>query len=69
MIGTDVDGMFGTFEIVTPVFEAFDNGEHFTIMDIVIAFCGDTLSGPKCDGVWNTISIRLGYDTRYGKSG
>ena len=49
VIGANTERVFGSFKIVTPVVEVFDNGEHFMIMDIVIAFHRDTLSGLKCD--------------------
>ena len=37
MIEANVNRVFGSFEVVTPSFEAFDNGEHFTVMDIIVA--------------------------------
>ena len=47
VIGTNVDRMFGTFKIMTPVLEAFDNGEHFAIVDIIVAFRRGTLPGDQ----------------------
>ena len=47
VIGANVDRILRSFEVVTSVLEAFDNGEHFSIMDIIVAFCRDALSGPK----------------------
>ena len=47
MIGANSDRILRSFEVVTPVLEAFDNGEHFSIVDIVIASRRDALSGPK----------------------
>ena len=51
VIGANVDRMQGSFKVVAPVFEAFYNGEHFAIVDVVIAFRRDALPGPKCDRV------------------
>ena len=64
-----MDRMEGSFKIVAPVLEAFDNGEHFTIVDIVIAFCGKTLPRPERDGMEDAVGVRLGYDARYGEAG
>ena len=63
-----MDRMQGSFEIVAPMFEAFDNGEHFAVVDIVIAFCGNTLPRPEGDGMEDAVGIRLGYDARYGEA-
>ena len=49
VIGANVDGILKSLEIVSPVLEAFDNSKHFSIIDIIVAFCRDTLSGPKCN--------------------
>jgi len=38
MIGEDLDGMARTFKVVAPVFHGSENGEHFTVMDVIIAF-------------------------------
>ena len=51
MIGVNVDRILRSFEIVMPVLEAFNNGKHFAVMDIIIAFRRDTLSGPKGDRI------------------
>ena len=55
-------------KIVAPVFEAFDNGEHFAVVDVIIAFCGDTLPRPEGDRVENADCIRLAYNARYGEA-
>jgi len=36
MVGNDVDAMLGTFEVMAPDFEAFEDGQEFLIMRIVI---------------------------------
>ena len=38
MIGEDLDGMARTFKVVVPVFHGSENGEHLTVMDVIIAF-------------------------------
>ena len=54
---------------MAPVFEAFDNGEHFAVVDVIIAFCGNTLPRPERDGMEDAVGVRLGYDARYGEAG
>ena len=44
LIRGNVDRMHRSFEVVTPMFEAFDNGEHFVVTDIMIAFRGNALA-------------------------
>ena len=38
MIGYDVDGGAGPFEVVTPSFEGIVDGRKFFIVDVVIGF-------------------------------
>ena len=47
VIGANADRILRSFEIVSPVLEAFDNGEHFAVVDVIVAFRRDALSGPK----------------------
>ena len=49
VIGANSDKILRSFEIVSLVLEAFDNGKHFMIMDIIVAFHRDALLGPKCN--------------------
>ena len=51
VIRANSDRILRSFEVVTPVLEAFDNGEHFSVMDIVIAFLRNALSEPKCNRI------------------
>ena len=36
MVGNDVNAMLGTFKVMAPDFEAFEDGQEFLIMCIVI---------------------------------
>ena len=51
------------------MFEAFDNCEHFAVVDVIVTFGGNALPGPEGDGVQDTVSVGLGYDTRHSESG
>ena len=57
-----------SFEVMAPVLEALDNGEHFPVVDIVIAFCWNTLPRPECDWVQDSIGVGLGNNARDGES-
>ena len=59
MIGADLNRMVGSFEVVAPVLKAFDNGEHFPIVDIVVAFCRDALPRPEGDRMQDSIDVWL----------
>ena len=50
------------------MFEAFDNCEHFAVVDVIVTFGGNALPGPEGDGVQDTVSVGLGYDTRHSES-
>ena len=53
---------------MAPVFEAFDNGEHFAVVDVIIAFCRNALPRPELDGVEDAVGVGLGYDARHGEA-
>ena len=36
MVGDDIDAMLGTFEVMAPNFETFEDGQEFLVMCIVI---------------------------------
>ena len=38
VVGNDIDWNIGTFEIISPDMESFENGEKFFVMDIVVQF-------------------------------
>jgi hypothetical protein len=38
MIGEDRDGVFGAFTVVMPVTESENNGKHFVVVNVVVAF-------------------------------
>ena len=55
MIGYDVDGGAGPFEVVTPTFEGIVDGHKFFIMYIVISFGIFEGLGVECD--WVVVAI------------
>jgi hypothetical protein len=38
MIGEDHDSVFGAFTVVAPVTESNNNGKHFAVVNVVVAF-------------------------------
>jgi hypothetical protein len=40
VIGEVRDGVLGAFAIMTPMTESENNSQHFTIVDIIVAFSG-----------------------------
>jgi hypothetical protein len=38
MISEDHDGVFGAFTVVMPVTESENNGKHFVVVNVVVAF-------------------------------
>ena len=58
MISNNVDMVLSTFEVMTPDFETFKDGEEFLIVSIVISFGFSECSGMECDGV----NVTIGHD-------
>ena len=63
MIGYDVDGGAGPFEVVTPTFEGIVDGRKFFIMNVVIGFGIFESPGVECNQVVVTI---WGSNEQYG---
>ena len=63
MVRKYLDGELGAFEIVAPVLHGFDNGQHFSIMNVIVAFGRKTFPRPKCHRVKDAI-MRLADDSR-----
>jgi hypothetical protein len=59
--------MSGAFEVVSPMSHAFNNGEHFAIVDIVVAFGRKAFSRVKGYRVPSVI-VKLANDTRDGET-
>ena len=51
MIGYDIDGGAGPFEVVTPTFEGIVDGHKFFIVYVVISFGVFESPGVECDRV------------------
>jgi len=51
VIGDDINGGHGTFEVVTPDLEGFVDSKQFLIVDVVIQFRGGEGSGVECHGM------------------
>jgi hypothetical protein len=45
VIREDLNRVASPFEVVPPVPHAFDDGEHFPVGDIVVAFCRGAFAG------------------------
>ena len=39
MIGENLDGEGGTMEVMSPGFDGTDDGQEFTVIDIIVPFC------------------------------
>ena len=39
VVGNDVEWLRETFEVMLPVFEGVDDGQHFSVIDLVVTFC------------------------------
>ena len=63
MIGYDVDGGAGPFEVVMPTFEGIVDGHKFFIVYVVISFGVFESLGVECNQV--VVAVR-GSDGQYG---
>ena len=63
MIGYDVNGDAGPFEVVTPMFEGIVDGHKFFIVHVVISFT--VLESPRVECNWVVVAVR-GSDGQYG---
>jgi len=68
VIGSYPDRMLRSFKIVTPMLHGFDNGEHFAVVSVVVAFGGSTFARPEGHRVQTTV-MRLGDETGHGEAG
>ena len=59
--------MFSSFQVMTPMLHRLNYGEHFTIVDIVVALCRRALARPISDRV-QTARVRLRNDTGQGQT-
>ena len=59
VVGDDFEGLGKSFEEVAPVFEGFDDGEHFSVVDLVVAFGGLHGGGAESDWMPKTIFLLL----------
>ena len=69
MVGEDVDGVRGAFEIVAPGFEGADDTKKFAIVDLVVAFGGVEGLGEVCAGMPVAIGVALAKDSTGGEFG
>src|SRR5205814_518762 len=59
VVSADLDRVFGSFEVMTPVFHGFDNCEHFAIVNVVVTLSRYALARPESDGVKATFRVGL----------
>jgi hypothetical protein len=45
VVGKDLEGMSGSFKVVAPVLHTLDDGKHFPVGNIVVAFCREAFCG------------------------
>src|SRR5438045_8565525 len=67
VVEANMDGVFRSFKVVTPVFYTLDDSKHFAVMDVVIAFCSGAFARPIRDGVKKAF-VGLRNDARDGES-
>ena len=39
VVGEDLDGKWGSVEVVSPGFQGSDDGKEFPIIDVIVSFC------------------------------
>ena len=59
--------VFGSFEVVSPMFHRFDDSEHFMVVGVIIAFSWGAFAGPEGDRV-KLIFVRLRNDSGDGEA-
>ena len=59
VICEDLDGKWGSMEVVPPGFQGMDDGEELLVIDVIILFCGDERLGEIGTGVPITVSVSL----------
>ena len=47
MVSEDVDWVWAADKEMVPVFEGFDDGQHFKIMDQIVGFCSSVHFGEE----------------------
>ena len=62
MISKDLDGKWGAMEIMAPSLKSANNREKFTIVNIIIPFCGGKGLGEVGTGMPIAIGVRLEKD-------
>ena len=63
VIGDHIDGVTGTFEVVSPSFECFVDSEWLFVMNIIVAFRG--VECTRVEGNWVQLT-RRSHDGKYG---
>ena len=59
VVGEDLDGEWGSVEIMSPRLQGADDCEEFPVIDVIIAFSGDERLGKVGAGVPITIGVSL----------
>jgi hypothetical protein len=69
VICDNIDAMAGTFKIVMPDFEAFEDGEELLVVGVVVAFSIGEGAGMEGNGVDFSIGSNTGNNTSEGVVG
>ena len=51
VVGKDLNGEWGSVEVMSPGFQGADNGEELPVIDIIVLFCWDEQLGEVGAGV------------------
>src|SRR6267154_311183 len=70
MVSEDNDRVWVPFEVMAPSFQGSDNGKEFSIIDLIVSFCGVKGLGEVSTGMIRSVFISLKKDcSRGGKRG
>ena len=64
VISKNLNGFLKFFQVVSPVFHTIHNHQQFLVMDVIIDFSSDILSGPKGNGVPLLVIMELAKNAR-----
>ena len=59
MVGEDNDRVWVPFEVMAPSFQGSDDGKEFSIVDLIVLFCGVKGLGEVSTRMVGAILIRL----------
>ena len=69
MIGEDGDGMLGALKILLPFFKRHDNGQEFSVVDVIVLLSRSEGMGEVSAGEAISISVGLKKYCSHGDQG